>query len=106
MGLRKLLTRQPADPDQGRTKPFDPIERFRELGRTEDPVHPSRQFPGATTQSDAASVSAARVDEKAADFSGGISKKKPSRSRSGYMWVSQRSRDSQATFKSFVDQRF
>jgi hypothetical protein len=54
VGLRKLLSRRPAE---------DPLEHFAELGR-EQAEHPPRQFPRATTESSAAPVSVAAVDKK------------------------------------------
>jgi hypothetical protein len=91
MGLRKLLTRQPAE---------DPLERLAELGRKVGATHPSRPFADATTQSEAAPKRGPSVDERVERSFVAESKERvePSRSRSGYVWVSQASRSKRASW--------
>jgi hypothetical protein len=98
VGLRKLLSRQPAE---------DPLERLAELGR-ETAHHPTtRHFPRPARESDAAPVRVASVDEKVGDCSVVKAKRgEPPRSRSGYRWLSQRSRESYAAWHDFVSTRF
>jgi hypothetical protein len=88
VGLRKLLARKPAE---------DPLERLAALGREEGGTYPSRPFRHAIGESDPAPACVAPVDEKAGEISVGRAKKaEPPRSRSGYCWVSQRSRSKRA----------
>jgi hypothetical protein len=105
VGLRKLLARKPAE---------DPLKRLAELGRETGRYHP-RQFRHGTGESDAAPSYLSPVDEKVGLVSGPAARisttkakraPEPPRSRSGYVWVSQRSRAKRAAWADFTDQTF
>jgi hypothetical protein len=96
VGLRKLLARKPAE---------DPLKRLAELGRE----HPTPRFADRATRDEAAPVRVASVDKTAAAESVVVEEKRavePPRSRSGYRWVSQRSREKRAAWAPFTDQTF
>jgi hypothetical protein len=97
VGLRKLLSRQPAE---------DPLERLAELGR-ETAHHPAPAFAELATEGAAAPISPVSVDERVVEISVAKAKRAESpRSRSGYVWVSRASRSKRAAWADFVNQRF
>jgi hypothetical protein len=98
VGLRKLLTRQPAE---------DPLERLAERGREPDSaVTPSAAFADRATRDDAAPIYGAPTDKTAGSFFVAKSKKAvgPLGRRSGYVWISERSRSKRASWADFTDQ--
>jgi hypothetical protein len=101
--FRRFLLGQPAAED--------PLERLVELGRAEDPAatpHPTRQIAELKTQDEAAPLSLASVDKKVVDVFEVEAKRavEAPRSRSGYVWVSQKSRSSRAGWADFVNRTF
>jgi hypothetical protein len=99
VGLRKLLARKPAEDH--------PLKRLAELGREELASSRRRPFAGVATRDDATPICLSPVDEKIGlvlESAGQVSVGKPktavesSRSRSGYVWVSQRSRAKRAAW--------
>jgi hypothetical protein len=98
VGLRRLLTRQPPA--------ADPVAQLAELGREQADPHPTAQFAGEATRSDAAPISVVRVEGKAADFSGGISKREPRRRPPSYVWLSEKSHRAQSTAAGVWDMKF
>jgi hypothetical protein len=95
VGLRRLLTRQPA-------KAEDPVERLAELGREQADHHPTRPFAEPATQDAAAPIPAVAVEKKERPVFRRVGRRAPS-----YVWLSQRSREVRATsVKSFIDQQF
>jgi antitoxin (DNA-binding transcriptional repressor) of toxin-antitoxin stability system len=101
MGLRRLLTRQPAE---------DALERLAELGR-ETVTHSTRpvaQLNGEAVAGRSCAVSVGEKPEPVAEISPAKRRRtvESSRSRSGYRWLSQRSRESQASWHDFVSTRF
>jgi hypothetical protein len=108
VGLRRLLNRQTAE---------DPLKRLAELGREESSAtgaYPARPFAEPATRDEAAPICLPPVGEKvglvsesAAEVSAAKSKKaEPPRSRSGYVWVSQRSRAKRASWFDYTSQTF
>jgi hypothetical protein len=101
VGLRKLLTRQPAE---------DPLERLAELGREGEPEATLPRWPVAelTTQDEAAPLSLASVDKKPVDVFAAKTTKAvdPPRSRSGYVWRSQAGRESRSSAVDFANRTF
>jgi hypothetical protein len=100
MGLRRLLTRQPAE---------DPLERLAELGReTRSAADPTRPNVRLNAHADAAPISLASVEKKVIDVFAVKAKKAvdPPRSRSGYVWVSQASRSRRAAWADFANRTF
>jgi hypothetical protein len=103
VGLRKLLARKQAE---------DPLERLAALGREH---HPTPQFAELATRDEAAPIRVVSVDKKVGEVS--VAESRPTtpeskkavevpRSRSGYVWVSQRSRAKRAAWADFTDQTF
>jgi hypothetical protein len=95
VGLRKLLARKPAE---------DPLKRLVELGREELASSGRRPFAGVATRDEAAPICLSPVDEKvglvsepvAESFVAKSKRAEPSRSRSGYVWISEKSRSKRA----------
>jgi hypothetical protein len=101
LGLSKATT--PNEPDELDVEP------------AKGGTHSTGLFAPLKTQSDAAPVRVVSVDEKrelvsdsVGEFSVANSKRavESSRSRSGYRWVSQVSREKRAAWADFVDQSF
>jgi hypothetical protein len=113
MGLRRLLNRQASA-----QRPTEPLARLVELGRAEEGVAtsatPTGPFAQLRTQGEAGPTRLVRFDktaelvESAAEVSTADSKTQVEspRSRSGYMWVSERSRSRRAAWADFVDRTF
>jgi hypothetical protein len=113
MGLRRLLTRQPAA-----EPPTEPLARLAEIGRAEDPpaqegdrassaASPTGRLAPPTTQGDPVPISPVTVDKKVelvSESAGQVAAAKskravePPRSRSGYVWRSQASRSKRAAW--------
>lgn len=106
MGLRSLLSRQPAA-----ESPVEPLAELAAIGRAEDPDdHPSSPplettsgapFAPLTTVSDPAGVSPVAVGKKS-----GVTSVGKLRSRSGYVWVSQKSREAGSEAVRFAETNF
>jgi hypothetical protein len=100
VGFRRLLNRQTA---------AEPLARLAELGRAETPTPTStRQIRQLNASSDAAPMREACVDKMAEPVLVVVDRKEEAapRSRSGYMWVSQRTRDARMLSADFADQTF
>jgi hypothetical protein len=102
VGLRKLLTRRPAE---------YPLERFVDLGGAQADPHPIRQFAEMKTQAPAEPIRPVAFgkessSESADDLAAAKRRAEPPRSRSGYFWVSQRSRNRRTGWADFVNRTF
>jgi hypothetical protein len=98
MGFRKFLTRQSAEAEAG-----DLLERLAELGRADPPPPP---FAPLKTPDETPPLSSAAVDKKAARMSAVVESKRAAQSPrrgSGYLWVSQRSREKRAAWASMPE---
>jgi hypothetical protein len=91
VGLRKLLTRQPAE---------DPLEHLAELGREAESTAPSTGlFAQMTTEDEAAPLSSVALDKKVVEVFAAESKKRVERRRDpSYVWRSQASRAGRASW--------
>lgn len=108
MGLRSFLSRQPAEAPASAPHahgaaedPRGVLERLVDLGRQEEPDHPTPQFPREATPAPAAGISGVPVAKRSVE-----KKMESGVRRRGYVWLSDKSRSDGPSLAGIFDKRF